>query len=126
MFKSDLKVTFVSQDEAELDADLDYVSRYGEITVKAGFRTDFASVPGYVLFPGIVPKVGRIRSAAVVHDWLYRGHELDRFTRRQSDVILFDAAIENKMSKWRAAIAFMGVRIGGWITWRKYHKSGVY
>jgi len=125
MFKSDLKVTFVSQDEAELDADLVCDARYGEITVKAGFRTDFASVPGYILLPGIIPKIGRIRNAAVLHDWIYRGHELNRFTRFQADVMLLEEAILEGMAEWRAITAFIGVRIGGWITWNKYHKSHV-
>lgn len=116
-FKSELRVAF-DGDEAELLFPLVYQHRgLGEIVVKAGFRTDFASVPGWVLLPGIVPRVGRIRWAAVVHDWIYRGHEWRRFTRAQADRILYDAAIECGLPRWRARVAWAGVRLGGWAVW---------
>lgn len=118
-FKSELSVTFIGADQARLLRPLIYVhSEFGEITVQKNFLTDFASVPGYILFPGVVPKVGKIRWAAVIHDWIYRGHENRRFTRKQADQILYDAAIEQGLSKWRAWVAWAGVRIGGWVAWK--------
>ena len=117
-FKTELSVRFVGTDQAELIRPLVYVHPvYSEITVKAGFRTDFASVPGWVLLPCIVPRDGRIRWAAVVHDWIYRGHEWRRFTRAQADRILYDAAIECGLPRWRAWVAWDGVRLGGWSVW---------
>jgi len=122
-FKSDLSVTFHDNETAELSWDLVYVHpTLGQIIVKAGFITDFASVPGYVLLPGIVPKVGRIRKAAVIHDWIYRGQEGGRFTRQQADQILYDAAVDCGMPHWRATVAWIGVRVGGWIPWSKARK----
>ena len=42
------------------------------ITVPAGHRTDFASIPR-VLWP-LLPPVGRTGKAAVIHDWLCDEH----------------------------------------------------
>jgi hypothetical protein len=119
-FQNELTTTFLKDDpdQAVLHEDLVYEHpEFGVVVVAAGFRTDFASVPGYVLMPGIVPKVGRVRAASVVHDWIYRGHEGARFTRAQADRILLDAAIECGMARWRAWIAYVGVRIGGGASW---------
>lgn len=117
-FITDLEVKFNS-DTAILLQDLVYRhNKYGEITVKAGFETDFASVPGYVLLPGLVPRVGKVKWSSVVHDWIYRGHEFDRFNRKQADKIFLDAAIECGMDVWRAYIAYLGVRVGGWAAWK--------
>lgn len=121
MFKSELKVTFIGGDLAILDRPLIYRWHDEEVVVTAGFITDFASVPGWVLLPGIIPRVGLIRWASVVHDWIYRGHEEERFTREQADQMLYDAAIEQGMSRWRARTAWLGVRAWGWIVWNKYH-----
>lgn len=91
--------------------------KYGYITVPAGFATDFASVPGVVLLPGIVPRIGKIRWGAVVHDYIYRGNTPGRFTRKEADEILLDLALSAGMTPTRAKAAYIGVRMGGWAAW---------
>lgn len=56
--------------EWELVEDLVYQGKRDIITIPAGFKTDFASVPR--IFWNIFPPVGRHTKAAVVHDFLYR------------------------------------------------------
>lgn len=118
-FKNSLITEFEEgANKAVLHDALEYTHpTHGVITVQVGFETDFASVPGYVLLPGIVPRIGPVRKAAVVHDWIYRGHEVSRFTRRQADKIFLDAALECGMARWRAWVAYIGVRLGGWASW---------
>lgn len=53
-----------------------------EITVPAGFVTDFASIPR--LFWRILPPWGSYNRAAVVHDFLYHTHYT---TRAEADLI---------------------------------------
>ena len=92
---------------------------YGRITVKRGFETDFASVPGLVILPGLVPRSGKgIREASVVHDWIYRGNEGDRFTRAEADKI-FLKVMECLGVAWlRRYAAYYGVRMGGFASWK--------
>lgn len=48
----------------------EYESSIGTISVPAGFKTDFASIPQ--AFWNILPPWGKYGKAAVVHDYLYR------------------------------------------------------
>jgi uncharacterized protein DUF1353 len=89
-----------------------------EVTVPAGFVTDFASVPRWIpiafaLFGGIA------QAEAVVHDWLYRRGS--GVTRREADDTFFEAmTVMGKPDRVRYPM-WWGVRIGGW---RHFHKKG--
>lgn len=48
--------------------------------------------------------------AAVAHDWLYENHVC---TRKEADDWFYDAMVEDGFPKFRAYLAWMGVRIGG-------------
>lgn len=86
---------------------------YGEITVPAGFVTDFASIKVlhnaflFVLF-ALVSGYGN--PSATVHDWLYRRGTL---TRSQADEVLYRALRAEGIAKWRCWMFWAGVRIGG-------------
>jgi hypothetical protein len=82
--------------------DSDLVRRI--IVVPAGFVTDFASVPRVPFAYWIAGDVAH--PAAVVHDWEYTSHDVDRAT---ADAILEEAAnvadgpdtaARNKLMKW--------------------------
>jgi hypothetical protein len=88
------------------------------ITVPAGFKTDLASIPR-VLW-NVLPPVGSYDAAAVVHDYLYQHNGV---TRRQADDILHEAmGVLGVSSAVREAI-YLGVRLGGWVTWRRYRSK---
>lgn len=91
---------------------------YIEVHVKAGFVTDFASVPR--IFRIIIPKLGRYNKAAVIHDAIYQnviaGH---KFIRAQADSIFRDGMIDLGVARWKVNIMYWAVRVGGGMAWRK-------
>jgi len=112
-----------------LEAPLGYRSRAGRVfIVPAGFETDGASVPRVLwwLYP---PFGGEYDRAAVVHDDLYaraedfagadRGHlsrgEADELMREMMEVDGF-----RKTGRWTI---YTGVRLGGWVAWRRYRRA---
>jgi hypothetical protein len=80
------------------------------ITVPAGYRTDFASIPRWV-WP-IFPPVGRCGKAAVIHDWLCdeQPHSVDS----QMAADIFDEAmIVLGEPSWRRQIMVWTVKLFG-------------
>lgn len=97
--------------------------------VHPNFITDFASIPRILW--AILPPTGAYGKAAVLHDWLYRGHFISsvtaagfgwrRPTRAEADHILLEAMQVLGVDWLTRYTIYAGVRIGGWMTWRKYH-----
>lgn len=84
------------------------------ITVPAEFHTDLASVPR--LFRGLVSVVDAIEGS-IIHDFLYRiPGEHDR---AWADKVLEAMAAEQGASWVRRKMMWLGVRAGGWYTWRQ-------
>jgi hypothetical protein len=82
------------------------------ITVPAGFRTDLASVPRLPLVFLLAGDCAR--EAAVVHDYLYTSHLVDRNT---ADAVLREASACTGVPAWRRWLMWAGVRIGGGRHW---------
>lgn len=78
------------------------------VTVPSGFITDFASVPRIPV--AYLAAGGCANAAAVVHDWLYTTHEVDRAT---ADAVFREAVLAGGDPAWRAWLMWAGVRIGG-------------
>lgn len=80
--------------------------------VPEDFVTDLASVPrvpvAYLLTGGLA------HGAAVVHDWLYTTHAVDR---RTADAVFREAALSLGVSAWQAWLMWVGVRAGGGSSW---------
>lgn len=86
---------------------------YGDVIVPKGFETNFASfsaLHNVFLFPLYALVSGYGNYAATVHDYLYTQAEL---TRKECDVILYEALRAEGVAKWRAWIFYVGVRLGG-------------
>lgn len=92
--------------------------KVGKITVPAGFKTDYASIPK--LLWNILPPVGRYDRAAVIHDYLYQNNGV---TRLQADNVLLEAMRVLNVPAWQRGMIYSGVRIGGWVTWNRYRKA---
>jgi hypothetical protein len=82
--------------------------------VPAGEDTDFASVPRVPL--AFLLAGDSAHAAAVVHDHLYKTHEVDR---AMADRVFEEAALVCGEPTWRAALMWAGVRVGGWHAWDK-------
>jgi hypothetical protein len=97
-----------------LTAPLSYQSDVARctITVPAGFQTDLASVPRLPLVFLLAGDCAR--EAAVVHDFLYGTHLVDRAT---ADAVLREASALTGVPAWRRWLMWAGVRIGGGSHW---------
>lgn len=78
------------------------------VLVPGGFVTDFASVPRLPVAFLLAGNCGH--EAAVVHDWLYTSHEVDR---RTADAVFREAVLAGGDPGWRAWLMWLGVRVGG-------------
>jgi hypothetical protein len=90
------------------------------IVIPKGFKTDGASVPRLLwwLFP---PFGGDYDQAAVLHDFLYRTAFLN-LERVVADAILLEAMVVLRTGALARWSIFVGVRAGGWVTYRKYRR----
>lgn len=93
---------------------------YGDIEVKEGFETDFASVPRVPLFYALFGD--KAHREAVLHDYLYRSDSLPLVTRKQADNIFLEAMKARGKSYFVRYGMYWGVRAGGWTA---YHKKMV-
>lgn len=118
-FLTNLDVRRVTDKDWTLIASLDYWSaKLGrQITVPAGFTTDFASVPrlpfAYAIFGNLA------QEESVIHDLLYRRN--GGVTRAQADAVFLEA-MEVMGKPWYVRWPmYLGVRAGGW---KSFHKKG--
>jgi hypothetical protein len=90
--------------------DLVYEGNQGRFTVRAGFETDFATVPFFLTW--LVPRYGVYTTAAVLHDWLLE--EEPAVSRVESDGIFRRALRELGVPFLRRWVMWAAVRLGGW------------
>ena len=88
------------------------------ITVPAGFQTDLASVPRLPLVFLLAGDCAR--EAAVVHDYLYTSHQVDRVT---ADAVLREASAVTGVPAWRRSLMCAGVRLRGARHWEPAAKA---
>lgn len=90
----------------------DYLAEYGDlkIVVPADFIFDGASVPFFGWLPTYTPFHPDVMAPALLHDWLYLNHQVDRKT---ADQIFYDFLVLNGAGKFKAKLMHKGVRIGG-------------
>ena len=88
----------------------DHLSLAGDqikVTVPTGFVTDLASIPR--VFRLLMPKNGRHRAAAIVHDYLCR-LKMD-FSRVKADKIFLEAMKLQGVPKLRRWLMYRAVRL---------------
>ena len=111
----------------------DYKLGYGanRFVIRQGFIHDGASVPRLVwTLTGLRPD-GLLRAAALIHDALYQYlgklptfwiYPYRAYTRGECDLAFYDIMRAAGVSRWKANLAYYGVRAGGWNSWRKYKR----
>ena len=107
------------------------------LLVRAGFTTDFASIPRFA-WSIIGHPAGKHGKAAVVHDWLYRYPDdgltipvaptpacvqLPTRTRRRCDQIFLEAMKVLGIGWWKRSTMYCAVRVGGRGAWKKWRKA---
>jgi len=81
------------------------------ITVPQGFETDLASIPR--VFTPLIPKNGRHRAPAIVHDWLCRNKVT---SKKITDQIFLEAMKVSGVPKLRRYAMYWAVRVAS--PWR--------
>ena len=89
-------------------SDLDYLPE--TFCVPKDFRTNFASVPRF-LWP-IMPPHGRVKKAAVLHDWLY---DQPHRSRQRADRVFLEAMAASEVPRVQRWAMYEAVRLFGWI-----------
>lgn len=111
MFLTDLELgERDSPDVWRVLAPLVWADDVRRITVPVGVLTDLASIPDFLKGIPALDVNGRSRSPAVLHDWLYRTHEL---SRAQADGVFRAALLSRGVPKAAAWAFWAGVRLGG-------------
>lgn len=134
-FLTPLRVEDVNGDVWTLFEPLRYFSELagGILEVEAGFKTDFASIPGFA--QNLISKNGLWDFGAVLHDKLYSengridveqidGATVERtFPRNVCDAILLEAMQAKGVGVIRRTLIFHAVRHFGWAAWNKHAKA---
>lgn len=141
-WKGDLQLEFVrGRFEARVIGEGCTYENRQVFRIPPGFVTDFGSVPGYVVFVCLVPRIGLLRDAFILHDWLYQTGEVSRagadtLFRASAYALLAEgeSRIKGKgfLARWerwgysiyrkRVDAAYLGIRWFGWVPWGKYRR----
>lgn len=122
-FYVSLKMEKISPGIYKVLEDFPYQSRRLDtvLFVPKGFVTDLASVPRLPIVYMLTG--GTSDEAAVIHDFLYQKHyyikdgKPKKLSRRQADLVFMEANSINE-PRWRVEMMYLGVRAGGWNSWR--------
>lgn len=99
------------------------------VCVDPDFITDFGSIPRLLWWVRGLSPFGRLRRAYVVHDQLYQVPRVQSasgkrpVTRKEADRILLEGCHVLGASWLNRRIIYRGVRLGGWVTWRRYRRA---
>ena len=116
-----VKINTVGQNTFEVAEDAKLVLTVGDvmsgITIPAGFVTDLGSVPR--LFRPLL-SVASAPIPFIVHDYLYSGN-VPKITRQKADAAMLALMKHYNTPRWgwQRRIAWLGVRAGGWLAYRK-------
>ena len=95
------------------------------IKIEAGTRSDFQSIPR-ILWSLFGHPIDEYAASGFVHDDTYKhpsnGVAKAR-TRRRCDQIYLEMNKVLECPWWKRTGKYTGVRVGGWVGWRKYRKA---
>ena len=81
------------------------------ITAPTGTFSNFGSIPAIVP-PALVPRVGKLKDAFVLHDYLYQENGEDgKWSKLKSDLILYDALGDLNVWWWRRVLVLAAVTL---------------
>ena len=130
MFLTDLILRTTRPGAAALVAPLVWRdARFGQAIFPSGYETDLGSTPQFThRFRAFDPwHTGR--KAAVGHDYLYAAGQWPDgrpVTRAEADEFLRLAIVAEGHSAALARSWWLGVRLGGWLPWKRYRDAVSY
>ena len=94
----------------------DYEAKYGDIkiVVPGYFTFDGASIPFFGWISTYTPFHPDVMAAAIIHDWLYKNHQVDRKT---TDRIFYDRLILNGANKIKSKLMYNAVKFAAGPCW---------
>lgn len=109
-FTTPLQLEYLDGHDYRLLTEFDFASEEAEriIRVPAGFVTDFASIPRF--FWRVLPPTGLYGKAAVIHDYLYRSHEV---SKEVADKVFREGMLVLNVPRWKAETMYLAVRLFG-------------
>ncbi len=109
----------ISEDSYELVEDLVISVDGTQYAVPKGFRYDGASIPGVFWLLTYSPFSPDVMRAAAVHDWMYYSHPFGEThaARAKVDKVFYRILIMEKVSRLKAGIMYLAVRLMGWTVW---------
>lgn len=112
----------LSSSRRELLEELEVTVDGIRIVIPAGFTSDFSSIPALPLARLLI-NWRKVDLAGLVHDWLYKAGDL---SRKQADQVWRKVARagETHAGPLAAWLGYLGLRVGGWVTWRRYRRAG--
>jgi hypothetical protein len=114
---------------ARLNRVLAYKTKDGwMIKVPRGFITNYASIPRVIW--SVIPPHGKYNRPAIIHDFLYKYAPIDpktgkKCTQSRADYIIREGCEAVGVRWWKKWSIWSGLRIGGWVVWRKYRKEEI-
>lgn len=93
-----------------------------QVRVPLGFISDGASIPYRLRWLAGHPFGEALRSA-IVHDWLYWKHTVQKgdmvrqISRKEADDIMLKAMVVEQVGSFRRPLIYRGVRVGGSLPW---------
>lgn len=90
------------------------------VTIPRGFVTDLGSIPR--IFRGLVDNDDKSTLGFIVHDWVGKKGSLPKgFNRHAADRLLFHVSRLCGQNIYRAAMTYLGTRVGGLFYYRKHN-----
>ncbi len=89
---------------------------------EAGFEFDGASIPYVAQWLTYSPFHPRVMRAAVVHDWHYREHEINRLN---ADMLFHSDLRRAGCKPWKARLMYWAVRLFGRGAWERTSGDGL-
>ncbi len=108
---------FVDDDNIEDTLYQAYQIKIGKynIEIPEGFRTDYASIPRFLL-PFFIKYQKAYKKSAVIHDWLYWQQ---KYSRATADKIFYDAMYLGDIPKYKRKLMYWAVRVFGYKAWNE-------
>lgn len=103
--------------------DLDVFIDNDKITVPSGFHTDLASIPRF-MWAILSPRYSAFIAPAIIHDYLYSIKT--KKGRKYADDVLLSALLENNVSYYTSMKFYYGVRLFGWLHFKKKDNHYLY